>query len=309
MGYIGAIIAAAGAIAGGIIKNQANKRAATRQYNRNQQDRSFQVVYDQALWQQQNKKNQELWNQQNRYNENRIDTENQYSRDTWDLENKYNSPQSQMARYSKAGLNPHLIYGQGTPGNAGDLASGSMRAEQAESNGMSSPDAKGYTREQAETIALGQKVFNDQLQDKNLQAQTDNVEAQTDIARQEAINKATDGLQKTQELSKTSRLEDHQVDAARINVDQQREIQKQHQAKTHIADSTKEDKIKIIAKEAKIAGQKLKGIKLDNAMKRYLDMLKEVGLDSAHPLYKSIYLYLKRNGSPVKKMDGSKYTY
>lgn len=31
--------------------------------------------------------------------------------------NKYNSPESQMKRYQQAGLNPNLIYGQGTPGN------------------------------------------------------------------------------------------------------------------------------------------------------------------------------------------------
>lgn len=29
----------------------------------------------------------------------------------------YNSPESQMARFQQAGLNPHLIYGQGNPGN------------------------------------------------------------------------------------------------------------------------------------------------------------------------------------------------
>lgn len=31
--------------------------------------------------------------------------------------NWYNSPEQQMQRYKDAGLNPHLIYGQGTPGN------------------------------------------------------------------------------------------------------------------------------------------------------------------------------------------------
>lgn len=30
---------------------------------------------------------------------------------------KYNSPESQMKRFQDAGLNPHLIYGQGSPGN------------------------------------------------------------------------------------------------------------------------------------------------------------------------------------------------
>lgn len=32
-------------------------------------------------------------------------------------QNSYNTPKAQMARYADAGLNPHLIYGQGTPGN------------------------------------------------------------------------------------------------------------------------------------------------------------------------------------------------
>lgn len=33
------------------------------------------------------------------------------------LQNEYNTPANQMARFGAAGLNPHLIYGQGNPGN------------------------------------------------------------------------------------------------------------------------------------------------------------------------------------------------
>lgn len=36
----------------------------------------------------------------------------------WNRQNEYNSPKAQMARFKEAGLNPQLIYGQGTPGNA-----------------------------------------------------------------------------------------------------------------------------------------------------------------------------------------------
>lgn len=36
----------------------------------------------------------------------------------WDLQNQYNSPEQQMARFKAAGLNPNLIYGQGSAGNA-----------------------------------------------------------------------------------------------------------------------------------------------------------------------------------------------
>lgn len=34
-----------------------------------------------------------------------------------DQQNEYNTPANQMARFMDAGLNPHLVYGQGSPGN------------------------------------------------------------------------------------------------------------------------------------------------------------------------------------------------
>lgn len=36
----------------------------------------------------------------------------------WERQNLYNTPSAQMARFKEAGLNPNLIYGQGTAGNA-----------------------------------------------------------------------------------------------------------------------------------------------------------------------------------------------
>ena len=36
----------------------------------------------------------------------------------WQMQNEYNTPAMQMQRLKEAGLNAHLIYGQGTPGNA-----------------------------------------------------------------------------------------------------------------------------------------------------------------------------------------------
>lgn len=46
------------------------------------------------------------------------ETNKQYDRDIdqRDYANWYNSPEQQMARFEEAGLNPHLIYGKGTPG-------------------------------------------------------------------------------------------------------------------------------------------------------------------------------------------------
>lgn len=39
----------------------------------------------------------------------------------WHMQNAYNSPEAQMQRFKNAGLNPHLIYGQGNSGNASSM--------------------------------------------------------------------------------------------------------------------------------------------------------------------------------------------
>ena len=48
--------------------------------------------------------------------------QNEQNLQLWNLMNEYNSPKNQMQRYAEAGLNPNLIYQQGTPGNAGSQA-------------------------------------------------------------------------------------------------------------------------------------------------------------------------------------------
>lgn len=51
---------------------------------------------------------------------NKAEAELAYQRqiEQWERMNAYNSPQAQMQRFIAAGLNPHLIYGQGSSGNA-----------------------------------------------------------------------------------------------------------------------------------------------------------------------------------------------
>ena len=44
--------------------------------------------------------------------------QNQKNIELWNMQNVYNTPSAQMERFKEAGLNPNLIYGKGTPGNA-----------------------------------------------------------------------------------------------------------------------------------------------------------------------------------------------
>lgn len=51
-------------------------------------------------------------------NAKQAEKQNEFNLEMWNLQNAYNTPQAQMKRFEEAGLNPNLIYGQGTPGNA-----------------------------------------------------------------------------------------------------------------------------------------------------------------------------------------------
>lgn len=129
-----ALISAGIGVGGSIIANRQNRKLAEQQAQWNKEQQLAQQKYDQQMWQQ---------------------------------ANQYNSPQSQMARFAQAGLNPHLIYGKGNPGNAMPLRS---------------PDIKPYNRPQMESVTRGLDVFGQYNQFKNIQAQTDNVEANTKLA-------------------------------------------------------------------------------------------------------------------------------
>ena len=46
------------------------------------------------------------------------DRQNEFNLQMWNLQNEYNSPAAQMKRFEEAGLNPALMYGSASPGNA-----------------------------------------------------------------------------------------------------------------------------------------------------------------------------------------------
>lgn len=52
-----------------------------------------------------------------KYQQKLAEQQNQYNIDMWKMQADYNSPQAQMQRFKDAGLNPNLIYGQGSNGN------------------------------------------------------------------------------------------------------------------------------------------------------------------------------------------------
>lgn len=94
----------------------------------------------------------------------------------WNLQNDYNSPQSQMNRFQEAGLNPHLIYGQGNAGNAGAISTPDVQTPQTRSPEWGNAISAGglpYLMAQADL--------------KIKQAQANNLQAQNSVILEDAM--------------------------------------------------------------------------------------------------------------------------
>lgn len=113
-------------------------------------------------------------NEKNRQSAERINQANiDWQKEYYDKTNAYNTPQMQMQRFKEAGLNPHLIYGQGTPGNTT----------------MPTPPQQGYAESKAylpesnftpiaETAMAAAQAY---VGMKKQQAEIDNTEAATQV--------------------------------------------------------------------------------------------------------------------------------
>lgn len=102
-------------------------------------------------------------------------------------QNEYNSPMNQMKRYTDAGLNPNLIYGQGTPGNQATIAK------------YNAPDIKAapridYLGMTLQALQGYQQIIKTQADTQNVQAHTNLVGLQSEKTIGETLNLKKLGL-------------------------------------------------------------------------------------------------------------------
>jgi len=94
----------------------------------------------------------------------------------WGMQNEYNSPAAQMSRFREAGLNPHLVYSQGNPGNAAQIQTPDVQR----------PD---FVNPQfGDAIVSGAMSTINAMYDLEMKAaQTDNLKAQNKVILQDAL--------------------------------------------------------------------------------------------------------------------------
>lgn len=184
---IAGIIAAVGAIANSVIQSSSSKKQAKMVNSQNI-----------ALQDKANQQNLELSKYQ--FDQNK---------EMYRIQNEYNSPVSQMGRYNAAGLNPNLIYGQGSSGNASGAPSFEAPRFQAAQVG-----ARFTPFQIPEMLGMYQDMAMKQAQIQNVEAQTARTTEQT---RTEAINRmvaAITGQRKQFDLDLASELRRYTVESA-----------------------------------------------------------------------------------------------
>lgn len=264
-----------------------------------QMDADYRLAQDQAWW------NSDQQAQQNWWNKSQWERESKYNLEQWNRQNEYNSPQAQMARFSEAGLNPHLIYGQGTPGNS---------PSQHKANPLRSADYKPYQRAQARNIMEGLDVFQKYQEFKKLQPTIDNVEADTHlkdqqslVSAQAAANAALDHDSKTIDLRVKGQLEKYQYQAAEIGLRDSMQQLRQHSHQANMAGGMTAPTIEKAKTEVKIAKSKLKGQDLQNELNRLEVVYKAEGIDKVSWM-KIIYRGYKTGTEKLNQL-GKHYRY
>ena len=186
---IGGGISAVAGLFGGKKSNDANVKVA-REYNQGQMD----------LAKYQNEQNIKMWN----------------------MQNEYNTPAMQMQRMQEAGLNPNLMYGQGTTGNASS-------APDAMTPQMTKPDLSyQYVADAGKSVGDAVQSY---IQAQMADASIKKMDADTALTRQNIVN-----MQEDEKLKKL-----HQISMGFANSKSQKELEfweQRYNAEMAVLDST-----------------------------------------------------------------------
>jgi hypothetical protein len=175
----------------------------------------------------------------------------------WNTMTAYNTPAAQMQRFKEAGLNPHLIYGQGTEaapirateGKAMDLPAPQIN-EQAIGNAIGNyQDAR---TAQVQNNILQQTLSNAKTQQELMEAQKLETLAKTDSTNT-GTNRAKIDLEIDKELKHPQRLADYQktsteAEILRMDADQKSKFQT-------LSQEEQTQRIEYLKQQIKSAGQ------------------------------------------------------
>lgn len=220
----------------------------------------------------------------------------------WNMQNQYNSPAAQMQRFKDAGLNPNLIYGQGSAGLAPSVQAPS-------SHGVNFRSPEFGSGLQQSGLGLLNSIYDLDIK----KAQIDNLRAQNAVIREDALlrrNQTDTGRfklsfeQSLQDISADARREelrklqignkvaieqnarDAATNASSLKEAAERMLTMQYQrVNTEMERSRiKSDVIRLRAESRRIE-ESIKGIQSDNTLKNLDIELRRQGINPHDPMW------------------------
>lgn len=243
-----------------------------------------------------------------RYNTKMYKLQRQHALEDWAMQNEYNHPTSVMSRLREAGLNPHLVYGEGA-----NMPSVNVRSSEV---GSWNPKAAEWNIGEAAVEGI-HAYQNWEVKE----AQVDNLRAQNTVHIQDALLKAAQVIDttesgKTKEFDRQLKqdLREYSVEAARLGVTKQKAdidytLDQNERAAAMTGANLKESAERILnyrLERAKTA-EEIRNIKLQaeilkkDATLKQLDIdLKKLGIQPTDPAYMRI---LSRLFNSVDNME------
>lgn len=202
------------------------------------------------------------------------DLEYQRNLEQWERENAYNTPAMQMQRLTEAGLNPNLVYGNGSAATTA-AKSPQYEAARPDYSGQRSPSAAAL-----QSIMTTQGIQQAHAQINNIKAQNKLIRAQAAKVESERLAIDFDYGFKLEHRNQSSIIRHHDALQA-INRTGLQESQRNISDKQEwILEQTRHDIVRRVRQDLENASRQ--GLKLDSDYKRQLAETVRVELDNKY---------------------------
>lgn len=161
----------------------------------------------------------------NRANKELVEMQNQFNEMMWNKNNEYNSPLAQVNRLQEAGLNPNLVYGNGTMQNVSPMASSGAQASSTPFNdSIAARHARNFDAimRGLQTAITIQELNNKKAEGKNIESNTEKNTAEAKESQQRAENLATE-----------NKFNLETFDARKISIELQNQLSEQQRLKLY----------------------------------------------------------------------------
>lgn len=172
-----------------------------------------------------NKQAEKNQQKQNEFNAAEAQKTRDWQEMMWNKNNEYNTPLAQVNRLTEAGLNPNLVYGNGTMQNVSSMASSGAQASSTPFNdSIAARHAKNF-----DAIMRGLQTAITMQELKNKKAEGKNIESNTE----KNIAEAKESQQRTDNLATENKFNLETFDARKIGIELQNQLSEQQRLKLY----------------------------------------------------------------------------